>query len=571
MTLIGRWFGTGSPGLGRMPRWRTLLVALAAASLLAGAPAHSVLASTEKPGTSPFVVTGGSVAAVADAVRAAGGIVVDELALVDGVAARLPVGAVLPTDFQVTPDRAVSFDSHGVDGVSPAFTLRATVGLPTDGNEGAGVTVALVDTGVADVPDLTGRVVEHIDVTGTGDGDGYGHGTFLAGLIVGKGEPDGSYRGVAPGARVLDVKVAGPDGTTSMVSVLRGLGAVAERGPRHGVKVVNLSLSSGSALPYQVDPLNQALRALWKRGFTVVVSSGNDGPSTGSVSTPGNDPVLVTVGGLDEGLTSDRAGDTVAEWSGRGPTSQGINKPELVAPGAHVVGLRSPGSVIDRSYPSARVSDRYVRGSGTSMSAAVASAAVADLLAVNPRLRPDDVKALLMGTAYQAPGLGDREAAGAGGLDVGAALAAAGSARPGQGGASADERPGDPVTWQALANAFAADDRAAALQAWKALEPQARSWAARSWATLDPQARSWAARSWAARSWAARSWAARSWAGADGTAEEWLARSWAARSWAARSWAARSWAARSWAARSWAGDDWAARSWAARSWAGIWD
>jgi len=201
-----------------------VLFALAAAALLAGSPAQSALAGTEKPGTSRFVVTGESVAAAAEAVRAANGIVVDELALVDGVAARLPVRAVLPADFQVTPDRAVSFDSHGVDGVGPAFTLRATVGLPNDGNEGAGVTVAVVDTGIADVPDLTGRVVEHIDVTGTGGGDGYGHGTFLAGLIVGRGEPDGSYRGVAPGARVLDVKVAGPDGATSLVSVLRGLG-----------------------------------------------------------------------------------------------------------------------------------------------------------------------------------------------------------------------------------------------------------------------------------------------------------------------------------------------------------
>jgi len=531
MTVVGRWFGTGRPGPGRRPRARALLVALAAAPLLAGAPAQSVLAGNETPGTSPFVVTGGSIAAVADAVLAAGGIVVDELALVDGVAARLPARAVLPADFQVTPDRAASFDSHGVDGVGPASTVRATVGLPTDGNEGAGVTVALVDTGVADVPDLTGRVVEHIDVTGTG-GDGYGHGTFLAGLIVGKGEPDGSSRGVAPGARVLDVKVAGPDGTTSLVSVLRGLEAVAERGPRHGVKVVNLSLSSSSLLPYQVDPLNQALRALWHRGVTVVVSSGNDGPSGGSVSTPGNDPVLVTVGGLDDDSTSDRVDDTVAEWSGRGPTNQGVRKPELVAPGAHVVGLRSPGSVIDTSYPSARVSDRYFRGSGTSMSAAVASAAAADVLAVNPRLQPDDVKGLLMVTAYQAPSLRDREAAGAGGLDVRAALETAGSVRPGQRGAGADEPPGDPATWQALADAFAADDRAAALQAWKALDPQARSWAARSWATLDPQARSWAARSWAARSWAARSWAARSWAG-----DDWAARSWAARSWASRSWA----------------------------------
>ena len=545
--------------LGRRDSARLLaaVCAAAAVAVTAGAPAPVAAAPLVE-----VVVTGPDVAAAADAVTAAGGHVTHELPLVDGVSARLSANAQLGEEFRVTADHPLSFASTTPD-PQPVSTVRATLGLPPAGHEGAGLTVALVDTGVADVADLRGRV-EHVDVTGTGGGDGYGHGTFLAGLLAGDGTSSGgAYAGVAPAARILDVKVARADGSTDLSSVLLGLQVVADRGPRQ-VQVLNLALSSGSPVPYQVDPLNQALRTLWRRGITVVVASGNDGPEAGSVSTPGNDPLLLTVGALDERGTPARGDDVLAAFSGRGPTSQGVHKPEVLAPGVSMIGLRSVGSVADTSYPQARIGDSYFRGSGTSMSAAVTSGAVAAVLAENRRLGPDDVKALLTRTAYGAAELGGIDAAGSGGIDAAAALAEAPSV-PTRAVAVVRPAPGDPAEWQALAAAFEAGDRDAAAEAWRELSPQARSWAGRSWSSLDP----------VARSWAGRSWSARSWAGKDGTAEEWTARSWAARSWAGDDWAARSWAGDDWAARSWAGDDWAARSWAtatwsARSWAADW-
>lgn len=510
--------------------------------------------------TVSVVVTGHDADSTARDVRRAGGTVTAHLDVVDGVAAELPAGARLRAGLVVSPDRAVTFASAPqVAAASTATsTLRETLGLQASGSEGTGVTVALVDTGVAEVADLAGRV-DHIDVTGTGGGDSFGHGTFLAGLIAGSGaSSEGRYTGVAPGARILDVKVADADGVTSLSAVLRGLQAVANHSGRGGVQVVNLSLSSGSPLPYQVDPLNQALRRLWHRGLTVVVSSGNDGPGAGSVASPGNDPTLLTVGGVDEAYTGQRADDTVAQWSGRGPTSQGVSKPELVAPGAHMVGLRSPGSLADRSYPQARVEEDYFRGSGTSMSAAVASGAAAGVLSANPGLGPDQVKQLFTSSAYRADGLSAAAGAGAGGLDLDAALAAAGSVEPT--GSASVVAPGSVAEWESLAQAFARGDKRAAEKAWSDLDPQARSWAARSWAALEPTARSWAARSWAARSWAST----------EVTSQEWAARSWAARSWAGTDWAARSWAARSWAGDDWAARSWATDSWSARSWAATW-
>ncbi|MGC9665293.1 S8 family peptidase [Planosporangium sp. 12N6] len=569
--------GAGKPP----PRLRraALAAAVAAAVATTAAPAAAVAgANATGQRWQDVVVTGTDTGGAARAVAAAGGRLLATLPVVNGVAARLPQGAALGPEWVVAPQRELRVAATPTAGAGGAVsTVRQTLGLANSGNEGRGVTVAVVDTGIADVPDLAGQVSQRVDLTGTGAGDGYGHGTFMAGLIAGTGAVSGgAYRGVAPGAKLIDVKVADAQGRTDLITVLRGLQWISEHARQ--VQVLNLSLSSGSPLPYQIDPLTQGLEALWRHGVTVVVPSGNDGPGAGTVTSPGNDPVLLTVGGLDESGTASRRDDTVGTWSGRGPTWQGDAKPDLVAPAGHVVSLRSPGSVVDRSNPQARIGGDYFRGSGTSMATAVTSGVVAAALAVQPRLRPDAVKSLVTGTAYTAAGLTRPAGAGAGGLDAARALAAA----PGwhstppqaQSDRDTDAVGRDAKRWAAFEKAVLDSDRAAAEAAWKALTPPSRDWAARAWAQLDPAARAWAARAWAARAWAgagdewaARAWAARAWAARAWASEDWAARAWASDDWAARAWAARAWAEVDWAARAWASDDWAARAWAARAWA----
>ena len=488
-----------------MPR-RTVstVVALVTAGLVVAAPGPQ----SAPPEVGVWVVVGpdGSAAAAA-AVTRAGGRVLAALPLAGGVAASLPAGTALPPGYVAAADRPLTVAGLSAAPAGPGGTIRATLGLPPSGTEGAGVTVAVVDTGIADVPDLRGAVVDRVDVTGTGGGDGYGHGTFMAGLVAGR------ETGVAPGARLVDVKVADAAGTTSLVRVLRGLEEVAAR---PSIDVVNLSLSSDSPLPWQIDPLTRALGALWRRGVTVVVPAGNDGPDARTVGSPGGDPTLLTVGGLDEAGTAARRDDTVPAWSSRGPAPQRVAKPDLAAPGTSVVSVRAPGSVLEAAYPSAAVGDAWFRGSGTSMATAVASAAAAVLLGARPGLTPDEVKWALVSSAYGARGLADRDAAGAGGLDLAAALSA-------------------PV-----ADAAAV---AALVRGWseggtsgvpaRGVGPAARAWAgaawerANSWSDADWQARAWAARGWAGDGWAARAWAARAWAG-----EDWAGRAWAARAWA---------------------------------------
>ncbi|MFI7600091.1 S8 family peptidase [Actinoplanes sp. NPDC049681] len=545
-------------------------VALAAAAVAAmTALPMSAAAHTAAGPWREVVVTGAGAGAAARAVESAGGRVLAGLPLAQGVAALLPQDAVLPAEWTVVPQRDLTVADATADADGTATTVRQMLGLPAKGNEGDGVTVAVVDTGIADVPDLAGRVADRVDLTGTGAGDGYGHGTFMAGLIAASGAASGgAYRGVAPAADLVDVKVADADGHTDLITVLRGLQWVSDH--RKDVQVMNLSLSSESPLPYQVDPLNQALEALWRQGVTVVVPSGNDGPGVGSVTAPGNDPVLLTTGGLDASGTPGRDDDVVGVWSGRGPTKQGDAKPDLVAAGGHVVSLRSPGSVVDRDNPAARVGDVYFRGSGTSMAAAVTSGAVAATLAVQPKLGPDAIKNLFVATAYPSAGLTAAAGGGAGGLDVPRVLAAAPKWRSSKAQSAYDEDTAavgrDAKRWAAFTDAVVAGDADAAEKAWNALTPASRDWAARAWAQLDPAARAWAARAWADSGWAARAWAGEDWAARAWAARAWAARAWASDDWAARAWAARAWADADWTARAWAGEDWAARAWAADRW-----
>jgi len=525
------------------------------------------------------VTTVGSLDDAADAVRRLGGRVTALLPLIGGLAAELPSNAPVAPGITVVDDRPVGVTGGATPASAPANTLRASIGLTAPSPDGAGVTVAVVDTGVAEVGDLAGRVVGHINTSDGLAGDGYGHGTFMAGLIAGSGAASaGRFAGVAAGAQILDVQVADADGSTSLSNVLRGLEAVAADS---SVSVVNLSLSAPTHLPWHVDPLTRALDALWDRGVTVVVPAGNDGPSSRSVTSPGTDPNLLTVGAVDEGGTAERADDSTPAWTSRGPAPMNVAKPDLAAPGASVVSLRAAGSAVDTASPHARVESAYFRGSGTSMASAVTAGAAAVLLSARPHLSPDDVKNLFRGTAYAARGLRDAEAAGYGGLDAGAALAAAvpshrGAPRP---PAVGTLPAADVAAFEDYISAVLDGDKVAAARSWATLSPAARSWAARSWAArswtgphgagTDWSARSWAdwaARSWTARSWVARSWADDSWSARSWSDLTWESAAWADMEWAARSWVVADWSARSWSARSWSARSWSARSWSARSW-----
>jgi serine protease AprX len=511
--------------------------------------------------------------------RHAGAKVVARLSIANAVVVEVPSTWQTPAGVATAPDRPMTVAGEADTSQRPGQRSgTGPLASPADAFTGAGVTVALVDTGVADVPDLQGSV-EHVNVSGAPQGDGYGHGTFLAGLIASSGvSSGGAYRGVAPKADVLDVQVAAADGSTSLLRVLAGLQAVAQRARRDSsLRVVNLSLSADDPGLSGIDPLSRALEGLWDRGLVVVVAAGNDGPDSGTVTIPGTDPVVITVGALDTLNTPSTSDDVVAPFSARGVQGDPNAKPDLVAPGVSTVGLRAPGSVIDRENVGARVGTANFRGSGTSMATAIASGDIAGLLSALPDLAPNDVKAAITDGAYAVAG--DRTATGAGGLDVaGAALAARQTSQDNSAWAGKDVA----AAYDRFAAAWKNGSRGEATAAWVQLPLSLRARVANDWATsvagdagVDytnvDLARAWArdrdlGAAWLARTWSARTWSARTWSSDDWLARTWSARTWSARTWSARTWSADDWSARTWSARTWSARTWSARTWSARTW-----
>jgi serine protease AprX len=366
----------------------------------------------------------------------------DDLAALDGVR-----GVAQDVPVELADDD--EDDDGQVRGVPAAEGLGGGAGKK---GAGAGVRIAVVDTGVSDTAALSrasGRLVDAHSSDGAAPPyvDGYGHGTHMATVAAG-----GKGVGVAPGATVLVVRVADAQGRTSLSQVLSGLDWVVANADR--VDVANLSFAHtrpGSS--YGRDPLVDAVRQVREAGVLPVVAAGNEPDRVGD---PGFAPEALTVGAAD--LSGKPA---VAPFSGSAVVA-GVRKPDVVANGVRVLGALPEASVIARDNPGARDRGGLYRGSGTSQATAVASGVAALRLAERPASTPVELKAAVRGAAQDLRG--DRDGAGLLRLAKGS-------------GNKAD----------AGESGF-----------------QAGPWQASSWA-----ASSWAASSWAASSWAASSWAAR--------------------------------------------------------------
>jgi serine protease AprX len=274
------------------------------------------------------------------------------------------------------------------------------------GTTGRGVTVAVLDTGVAPHPDLTkptNRIAAFKDFVNnrTAPYDDNGHGTHVAGDVAGNGySSKGKYRGAAPGARIVGVKVLDQQGGGFDSTIIKGIEWCVNNRRRLGIRVLNLSLGKQALERCNNDPLCQAVSKAVRAGLVVTVSAGNDGPGKGSIDSPGISPSAITVGATNDRSTVRESDDRIAAFSSRGPAIGGLLKPDLIAPGVNIVSLRADGSELDRTQPQNRVGRRYFRMSGTSFSAPITAGSAALLLQKQPRLSPSQVKSLLKRNAY---------------------------------------------------------------------------------------------------------------------------------------------------------------------------
>ena len=276
------------------------------------------------------------------------------------------------------------------------------------GGSGQGVTVAVLDSGIAQDPDLsqpTNRIVAAVnfaDPLPLGVQDPGGHGTHVAGIIGGNGTSSNrQYVGIAPRANLLDVRVLDSQGSGRASSVIAGLQWIVAHKDVYGIRVVNVSIGAPATTDFVHDPIAAAVEVAWLRGMVVVSSAGNGG--FGVVDSPGIDPHVITVGALDDQGTPSPSDDIQPAWTGWGIPIGSDAKPDVVAPGRRIVSLRVPGSTLDKLLPDRVVAASngatYFRLSGTSMSTGVMSGVVALLLEAHPGLTPDQVKAMVSRTA----------------------------------------------------------------------------------------------------------------------------------------------------------------------------
>ena len=403
-------------------------------ALAKGTPSHVRVIISALPGTSPTLRAG---------LKRHGDEVVAEFPGIDALAARvhgddlLSLGA-NPSVLAVAIDAEISAGSNETRERTPRQVpdralkyysgLRAQLGLTGNANAGAGITVAVIDSGVAPLADFAGRIKAFIDFTKTNTPvpssvpyDDYGHGTHVAGLIGSSGVESASYAymGVAPKVEFVILKVLDADGKGSSSNAISAIQWVVANRETYGISAINLSFGHPIFEPAATDPLVREVERASAAGLVVVASAGNYGmnPETeevgyAGITSPGNAPSAITAGTQRTFGTIQRTDDDVAMYSSRGPSwYDAFAKPDLVAPGDRLVSDCSARSTLALSLWPQKVSgktknDCYLRLSGTSMSAAVTTGTVALVLEAaangNPSgraLTPNAVKAILQFTA----------------------------------------------------------------------------------------------------------------------------------------------------------------------------
>jgi serine protease AprX len=533
--------------------WARAAVAVAAtAAALAGTSIAGAPAASASPAETVIVSATGLLSPVA-AVLTVGGTILARYHLINAVDATIPavlepVLAALP-GITVTPDVTVSVqsttESTGPHTPSDAFLQQTgATQLAADGDTGQGVTVAVLDTGIDNLPDFAGRLIGGVDLTGGNSPfqDGYGHGTFVAGLIAGDGASSGGqYSGEAPGANLVSIKVAGADGTTNLGTLITALQWAVDHHGAYGIKVLNMSLGFQPTESTVLNPLDQAVEAVWNSGITVVASAGNAGPFNGTILSPGDDPLVITAGALDDMAGTSVSADEMTNFSSAGPTSpDGWVKPDLVTSGRSVVSLAAPGSTIYDNYPSARIGAGNFVGSGTSFSAAITSGAAALVLADNPGLTPDQVKARLLGNTSPGP-VGNPFVDGHGALNAYAAATSgpmnytqsAALLPPALLGGTVSLVPTGPVdTWNVnlwtglpLAQGQPGDS------SWNG-----SSWNGGAWNGVAFVGRAWNDGGWSGAAWNGSQWAGEAWDGTDWNGSAWSGAAWNGNAWNSSSW-----------------------------------
>lgn len=355
-------------------------------------------------------------------VEALGGTIERRLDIINASVVEVPAPAIRtlsghPLVAHVSVDRRVVGTMERTSATIGATTVRETSGY-----DGAGVGVAIIDSGVTpwhdDLASGDGgqRVVRFVDFVRNRPNpyDDYGHGTHVAGAIAGNGFDSGGARtGIAPRAHLMVLKVLDEQGNGRISNVIAAFDYILRRSAGLNIRVVNLSVATRVSESYNTDPLTVAARQLVDAGIVVVAAAGNLGRTAegldaySGITAPGNAPWVLTVGASNHMGSVVRSDDRMALFSSRGPTPVDYGaKPDLVAPGVGIESLSAQGSTFYQTLSPYLLNGTvstgylpYLSLTGTSMASPVVSGTIALMLQANSGLTPNKVKAILQYTA----------------------------------------------------------------------------------------------------------------------------------------------------------------------------
>jgi serine protease AprX len=584
--------GTGQKRATAASRRARTIAPILVLAVAVGAPSTLAAARDPAPRAQVIVMAApGATASVESAVEQVGGVVERRLSIISGFSAAVPADAIpnlrgLPgvvsvsADAEMQPQTATYDPATDVNSMNAVTRYTGAVDWWSAGYTGAGIDVAVIDTGVSPVEGLAtpGKVLNGPDLSIESQApnlrylDTFGHGTFMAGLIAGHDSaltapyadaPPSAYRGMAPDARIVSLKVGTADGGTDVSQVIAAIDWVVQHAqdPGLNIRILNLSYGTNSTQSYTIDPLAFAAEQAWKHGIVVVAAGGNSGfqrhmNNAPALSNPAIDPFLLAVGASDSQGTDTLADDLVpafSPWAKRGAT-RGV---DMVAPGTHLQGLRVPNSFIDANHPEGLLGDQYFRGSGTSQAAAIISGAVALVLQKFPSATPDQVKQLLTTTGY--PISGKSQAIGGGELQLSTALAAPLPTftqwwAPSTGVGSLELARGqDHISMDGVVLDGERDIMGSTFNAAEMalLEAQAKTWSGGDWNAKTWSGDSWSGNSWSASTWSGDSWSAKTWSSCVFSTNWWEAKTWSAKTWSGDSWSGATWSGGVWATESW--------------------
>ncbi|MEY4229631.1 MAG: hypothetical protein RLZZ362_480 [Actinomycetota bacterium] len=464
------------------------------------------------------------------------------------------------------------------------------------GFTGKGINVAVIDTGVAPVDALLGanKVVAMVDLSseaGVPEAeflDTYGHGTHMTGIIAGRdpgataagaaANPDW-FMGVAPDAGIVSVKVGDNTGYVDVSQVIAGVDWVTDNAKALKIRVISLSLGSGSTLPYTSDPLTYAVERAWRAGIVVVVAAGNDGRGMRQVATPANDPYVIAVAAAEKTST----GWKVPSWATSG---DGIRNPDFAAPGASVQSLRAPNSRIDLEHPEGRVtmtdgtlSPTLFKGSGSSQAAAVTAGAAALLLSAKPTLTPNQVKGILRASAnasFMTPrpenfvGRGLLQLPAALNLALAKSVPAYAQRFPASTGTGSlsDARGGEwvLVNGEPVTGSVTVHGTLWAGPSWPGVRWSGGTWDGAKWTDGTWMGAKWTGAKWTGAKWTGAKWTGAKWTGAKWTGAKWTDASWTSSSWTGAKWTGAKWTGAKWTDASWTGAKWTGAKWTGAKW-----